>query len=58
MAKYKITWTEEVWKETIVEAGSKEVAKAIFFDDDYDDFEVIGQEMQDSVSVEELDEDE
>jgi hypothetical protein len=58
MAKYKITWTEEVWKETIIEANSEETAKAIWFDDDYDDFEVVGQEVQDSLSVEEVEEDE
>ena len=55
MPKYLISWTEESWFETLIEAGSKQEALDIFHNGDYDREGVIntGWEMQDSIEIEE-----
>ena len=56
MAKYRIEWTEEYWYSMEVEADSKEEALDRFHALDYDfgNAEMIGDEMQDSVTIEEV----
>ena len=56
MPKYRIEWTEEMWYSMEVEANSKEEALDRFHALDYDfgNAEMIGDEMQDSVTIEEV----
>ena len=56
MPKYRIEWTEEYWYTMNVEAESKEDALDRFHQSDYDfsDAEPLGSELQDSVTVEEV----
>ena len=56
MNKYVIEWTEEFWYAMEVEAESKEDALDRFHQSDYDfgDAEPLGSELQDSVTVEEV----
>lgn len=54
MAQYRISWTEEIWFRTIIEADSKEQAEGIFWAD-LPDGESYGGEIQDGIDVEEWD---
>jgi hypothetical protein len=58
MPKYRIDWTEEYWYTMEVEADSLEDAREKFHQSDYDfgDAESLGSELQDSVTVEEVEE--
>ena len=56
MPKYRIEWTEEFWYALEVEAESKEDALDKFHKHEYDfgDAEDLGAELQDSITVEEV----
>ena len=56
MPKYRIEWTEEFWYTMDVEADSKEDALDKFHKHEYDfgDAEDLGAELQDSITVEEV----
>ena len=56
MGKFKIDWTEEVWKEVVVVAGNRDEALEKFWNGELD-FEftnVTGGEIQDGVGVTEV----
>lgn len=56
MPKYLIEWTEEFWYAMEVEAESREDALDRFHQSDYDfgNAEHLGSELQDSITVEEV----
>ena len=56
MGKFKIEWTEEVWKEIIVVAGNRDEALEKFWNGelDYEFTNVTGGEIQDGVDVSEV----
>jgi hypothetical protein len=57
MPKYLISWTEETWYNTTVEAESAEKAEEMFYANEGDCWSRAkehGSELQDSVEVEEL----
>jgi hypothetical protein len=56
MAKYRVSWTEEIWLRTIIEADSEEQASEIFWAD-MPDGETYGGEVQDGVDIEEWEND-
>jgi hypothetical protein len=56
MAKFQIDWTEEVWYRAVVDADSLEQAREKFWAGEYnDDAHSYGMEVQDSVEIEEVD---
>ena len=56
MNKYRIEWTEEYWYSMEVEGESREEVLDKFHQLEYDfgDAEMIGSEMQDSITLEEV----
>lgn len=58
MPKYEITFTEELWKAVTIEAGSHKEALEKFHHAGYDESteRITGGELQDSIEVEELEE--
>ena len=56
MPKYRIEWTEEVWRRVTVEAESQEDALTRLIEGEFDDVEPYGFETQDSVDITEVDE--
>lgn len=58
MPKFEFKWTEEMWLKTTITAVDEEVAKAKFWDGDFDyQPEMYGNEIQDGIDIEELEED-
>lgn len=51
MAKYEIRWTQEQWFKAEVEATSEAEAEAKFWQGEYENKEMFGQEIQQSVDV-------
>lgn len=56
MSKYRIEWTDEIWYAVDVEAESEQDALDKFSNREYDlgDADIIGSEMQNSITVEEV----
>ena len=54
MARYKIEWTEEVWRRVTVEADSEEDALTRLIEGEFDDVQPYGCETQDSVEITEV----
>ena len=56
MPKYLIAWTEEDWYNLVIDAPSKMVALDMFYNREYDseDIVFVGNELQDSIEVEEI----
>lgn len=54
MTKYKIEFTEEVWKDTTIEAETLEEAKEAFWNGDFDEVFITGGEIQDGVTYTEV----
>lgn len=53
MPEFVIDWTEEIYNRTVVSAGSKDEALDIFWAGDFVLVENYGNEIQDSVEVQE-----
>jgi hypothetical protein len=56
MPKYRISWTEEFWYSLEVEGESEQEVLDKFhnLEYDFDDAESLGAELQDSITVEEV----
>jgi hypothetical protein len=60
MSKYEISFTEEVWKVVVIEASNEEEARKKFWEFDFDETteRVTGGEVQESLDIEEVEEEE
>lgn len=54
MATFRLNWTDEVWYTMLVEADSEEEALDLLWSGEAGYGTLIGSEMQDSVTVEEV----
>jgi hypothetical protein len=57
MPKYLVSWTEETWYNTYIEAESKEKAEEMFWDNEDDCIsraKPYGSDIQETIDVEEV----
>ena len=60
MPKYLVSWTEETWYKTYIEAESKEKAEEMFWDNEDDCMsraKPYGYDIQETIDVEEVESD-
>ena len=54
MAKYEIRWTREQWFKVEIEATDPKQAESNFWQGEYENEQMFGSEIQDSVEVMEI----
>ena len=55
MTNYEIEWTNEQWFKVTIKAENQQDAMAKFLEGEYENGELIGSEIQDSVDISMLD---
>lgn len=51
MSEYQVQWTREEWFKVTIEAGNQEEALDKFLTDEYENEQMYGSEVQDSIEI-------